>query len=164
MTQPTRLATKAHRTLSQVQRFAASVTLAIIALTTGASDASAGPLPIVAYRARVATCAPFVVFRSDEYNLSYRASQVVRSPAISCVEARSLLMASYHSGPLRPIRIVYRHDARGREYGRGTVWLKGGWRCTNGAGGAACWNVRTPGLNVIHNFSAIPVAVAANVQ
>jgi hypothetical protein len=99
---------------------------------------------------RVAGCRPFMVFhaygRSDS---DYRASHVRRSAAIRCSLARKLLKAAYHTGPLRVIRTVYGHDSQGRRAGRPTYWLRDGWRCSNGAGGAACWNVRKQPLNAI---------------
>jgi hypothetical protein len=69
---------------------------------------------------------------------------VRRSSHLRCALARKLLKAAYHLGPLRVVRTVY-HPPLGRP----TYWLRGGWRCGNGAGGAACWNARRPGLNAI---------------
>jgi hypothetical protein len=30
-----------------------------------------------------------------------------------------------------------------------TYWLRGGWRCSNGAGGAVCFNARRPAFDAI---------------
>jgi len=76
--------------------------------------------------------------------------------------ARRLLKAAYGLGPLEVVRVVYpEHDAEGNPVGRPTRWIKGGWRCGNGAGGAACWSVREPKLNVITDFGGVPKAVTA---
>lgn len=127
-------------------------------------------LPAVAGGAdpgRVAGCRPFTVFKGySEYTgrFNYRASSVRRSTAISCYMSRKLLRAAYGGGPLHVVRTVYEHDSQGRRFGRPTYWLRGGWRCGNGAGGASCWNAQE------RQFNAIPLeglthglAVTANV-
>lgn len=93
----------------------------------------------------VASCRPFTVYRghSSSGDFSYRASSVERTVHISCSLTRKLLKASYGGGPLHVVRTVY------PDVGRPTYWLRGGWRCSNGAGGASCWNARKPRLNVI---------------
>jgi hypothetical protein len=98
---------------------------------------------------RVASCRPFTVFKGySEYSghFKYRASSVERSAAISCAMTRKLLKAAYHQGPLRVVRTVYPFPNRS---GRPIYWLRGGWRCSNGAGGASCWNAREPQFNAI---------------
>lgn len=132
---------------------------AILVLVTsaGATDPS-----------RVASCKGFTLFRGhDKYSGQYtfRASGVRHSAAIRCSMTRKLLKAAYAAGPLHVTRTVYEHDARGRRVGRPTYWLRGGWRCGNGAGGANCWNAAKPQFNAIlyegvtHGF-----AVAANTR
>lgn len=100
----------------------------------------------------LAACGSFTVFKGySEYSgrFTYRASSVQRSAAIRCSMARKLLKAAYAGGPLQVIHTVYGHDSQGRRYGRPTYWLRGGWRCSNGAGGASCWNVAKPQFNAI---------------
>jgi hypothetical protein len=116
--------------------------------------------------ARVKGCRSFVVVKGHDSlgHYEFRASHVRRSAAIRCSMARKLLKAAYHTGPLHVVRTVYEHDSHGRKVGRPTYWLRGGWRCSNGAGGAVCWNVRKPRLNAVH-FEGAPhgFAVSADV-
>ena len=100
----------------------------------------------------VAACRSFTVFKGHSTysgHYTYRASRVRRSAAISCSMTRKLLKAAYHQGPLHVTRTVYAHS-HGHPVGRPTYWLRGGWRCSNGAGGALCWNVRRRRLNAVH--------------
>jgi hypothetical protein len=69
---------------------------------------------------------------------------------------RKLIKAAYGSGPLTVVRKVYGPGSSGRP----TYWLKNGWRCGNGAGGAACFNADKPVFNVIENYGT-PQAVTA---
>ncbi len=74
---------------------------------------------------------------------------------------RKLIKAAYGIGPLKVIKKTY--DLRspdGKPSGRPTYWLKNGWRCSNGAGGASCFNARNPVFNVIE-FDGIALAVTA---
>lgn len=101
------------------------------------------------------SCAPAVVFRGDGY--TYRATKIQRWSGVSCRKAVHLLQASYGYGPLRP----YHVDRP--SVGRPIFYLRGGWRCTNGAGGASCWSTRAR-RNVIHNpYVERGFAVSANV-
>jgi hypothetical protein len=60
------------------------------------------------------------------------------------------LEAAYLTGPLRIIRTVYsQHTPDGTPYGRPTFWVAGGWRCSNGAGGAACYSAKRSSFNQI---------------
>ncbi len=95
--------------------------------------------------ARAASCGPFTVAagRSSLGPYELLASGVRRSPYIPCGRVRKLIKATYGVGPMEVVRTVY-PDA-----GRPTYWLRGGWRCGNGAGGAACWNAEHSGLNAI---------------
>lgn len=113
-------------------------------------------LPIGAARGidpyRVAACQPFTLFRGHSKHsghYAYQARSVRRSAAITCYMTRKLLKAAYGGGPLHAIRTVYARDSRGRRVGRPTYWLRGGWRCSNGAGGAACWNAEKLQFNAI---------------
>jgi hypothetical protein len=117
----------------------------------GASRAAA-PSP-------VGSCRPFVISKGHAGGPPFRAWDVKRSSQISCVTARRLLKATYGTGPLHVIRRVLEPGASGRP----TYWLKGGWRCGNGAGGAACRNVAKPELNTVENFG-IPEAVTASTR
>lgn len=58
---------------------------------------------------------------------------------------RRLIKAAYGTGPLKIIRKVYEPGGSGRP----TYWLKNGWRCGNGAGGASCFNEARSVFNVI---------------
>jgi hypothetical protein len=105
----------------------------------------------------VKTCRSFVLAKDHDGAASYalRARDVRRSARISCAMARQLLKAAYKLGPLEVVKVV-------PSAGRPTYWLRGGWRCGNGAGGAACWNVLHPGLNAIEDYGSRK-AVTANV-
>jgi hypothetical protein len=124
-----------------------------------------GPTDDAPAASYVARCARFIVYQPP--GITYYASHVERASAISCSEADNLLRAAYGGGPLRPTRVLVRRNARGEEYGRPTIWLSRGWRCTNGAGGAACWNVTNQRYNVIR-FPYAPgrksFAVSADVR
>jgi hypothetical protein len=92
----------------------------------------------------IGSCRPFTARSGSSFGrFTFRATVVRRSAHISCSMARKLLKASYGAGPLRVVRTVYPVT------GRPTYWLRGGWRCDNGAGGASCWNARKPQLNAI---------------
>jgi hypothetical protein len=134
-------------------------------LITGVGLLALGPTDNAAAASQVAHCAPFVVYRGR--GVTYHASHVERASTISCAQADNLLRAAYGGGPLRPTRVVFPRNAHGEEYGRPTIWLRDGWRCTNGAGGAVCWNVIYQRYNVIH-FPSAPgrnsFAVSAEVR
>lgn len=97
-------------------------------------------------------CGPFTVFKGTDYDgqeYSYRATHVRRSARLKCRKARNLLKAAYGGGPLPIVKKVYPRGSDGNVWGRPTYWVRGGWRCSNGAGGAACWNATRPRFNVI---------------
>jgi hypothetical protein len=99
-----------------------------------------------AARAQVDSCRPFTISKGRSQGDLYalRASAVRRASRIRCGVTRKLLKAAYKTGSLKVVRTIYHPPS-----GRPTYWLRGGWRCGNGAGGAACWNVRGQGLNPI---------------
>ena len=100
----------------------------------------------------VKKCRSFVVFRgtsSDGSRFHYPATDVRRSARLRCGKVRRLLKGAYGQGPLRPINKVYPRDENGNTFGRPTYWFRGGWRCSNGAGGAGCWNAKRRRFNVI---------------
>lgn len=101
--------------------------------------------PTAPRQGRVASCGPFTVAAGRSSLGPYRllASGVRRSPYIPCGRVRKLIKATYGVGPMKVVRTVY------PDVGRPTYWLRGGWRCGNGAGGAACWNPAHSGLNTI---------------
>jgi hypothetical protein len=137
-------------------------------LTLLACCAILGAVPTgVTGQGRVAGCHPFTVFHGhDSYSgsFTYRASSVKRASVLTCRMARRLLKAAYSGGPLKVIRTVYEHDSSGRPVGRPTYWLRNGWRCGNGAGGADCWNVEHPVFNAIDlEGTTFEIAVMANV-
>lgn len=128
-----------------------TVLLAMLALGAAGSGAAAGP--------SVRSCRPFVIAKSkDEFGSHrFRAWEVRRSSMLSCSMARRLLKAAYGTGPLH----VYRQTFSPGGSGRPTLWVKGGWRCSNGAGGAGCWNVTRTQFDVIEG-PGIPLAVTAS--
>jgi hypothetical protein len=124
---------------------AASAVFLIVALLIAAH-------PRAAKAADVERCGNFVVFRASDSvsgRFHYRARQVKRSGLVECQRVRNLLRAAYGQGPLPPIRKQYARDASGHIFGRPTYWLRGGWRCTNGAGSASCWNAADERYNTI---------------
>lgn len=68
-----------------------------------------------------------------------------------------MLRVTYGMDPLKPVHIVK------PRVGRYTFWLRGGWRMTNGAGGASVWNVADRGYNEIGPDTEFPMAVTAEV-
>jgi len=110
--------------------------------------------------AAVRGCPAAVVYRGTDYDggpLVYVASHIRRSSRISCGRAVNMLSVTYGYGPLKPIHIVK------PTVGRYTWWLRGGWRMTNGAGGATVWNVRHKRFNEVGKDSDFPAAVVADV-
>lgn len=110
--------------------------------------------------AAVRGCPDAVVYRGTDYDgspLVYLASQIRRSSRVSCRRAVNMLRVTYGMGPLKPVHIVK------PRVGRYTYWLRGGWRMSNGAGGASVWNVKYPGYNEIGQDSEFPMAVTAAV-
>jgi hypothetical protein len=102
------------------------------------------------------------VYHGDGF--TYRATKVRRSPRLSCRKARNLLRAAYRQGPLKIVRTVYQRDSRGRKVGRPVYWIRGGWRCSNGAGGAACRHARKRRFNSVRvRYVPRRFAVIANV-
>lgn len=155
------LVTAAATALLQRLRCAGTLTAHLAAISAVAlllATALGHPLaaPPVA-DARVARCKTFIVFSGDGYR--YRATDIRRSSRISCRKTRNLLRGSYGQGPLRPLRVVYGPNGSGRPI----YWFRGGWRCSNGAGGAGCRNVKRDGLNEISN-GEVDVAVSATVS
>ena len=88
------------------------------------------------------------------YKVVYRASDTRAAAAVRCRVARELMRAAYGQGPLRVIRVVQ------PKVGRGYVWVRGGWQCFTGAGGAACRNVKRRSLNVLRDRFAVTANVA----
>ena len=111
-----------------------SAVLVSIAVLTAGADA----------RASVRTCPAFTIHGNG---ITLRATHVRRTSRITCAKARKLLAGAYGKGA---IKTVYPKSS-----GRPTYWLAGGWRCGNGAGGAACRNVRTGGYNEVEGDFAV---------
>lgn len=122
------------------------------------TDSGTGPN----LRSKVWRCPSFIVYRghsSVSGSYRYRARSVRRSRQVSCSKVRKLLKGTYGQGPLRPIRKQFIGNS-----GRPIYWFRGGWRCSNGAGGANCRNVRRPGLNVINlGYGTLKLAIYAEV-
>lgn len=144
----------AERRASAVRGAAVAIAVCFVALLASGIDGSRADAP-----APVRGCRPFVISKSHEGQgiHRFRAWEIKRSSMVSCVMARRLLKAAYETGPLHVIRRVLEPGGSGRP----TYWLKGGWRCGNGAGGAACRNAARPELNVVENFG-VPEAVTAS--
>lgn len=88
-------------------------------------------------------CPSFVAFRggnSDGSRFHYPATRVKRAGPVSCGQVRRMIRSTY--GAPGGYRRAYPKDDDGRPYGRITVYWRGGWRCSNGAGGAGCSNVK----------------------
>lgn len=125
--------------------------LIALLVTCGCCTALLGTTTATASQGLVSGCRPFTLSRGhDAYGgYIFRASSIKRATRLRCRLARKLLKAAYGGGPLRVIRIVYPGGSPGHYYGRPTYWLRGGWRCSNGAGGAACFNARRSIFNAI---------------
>lgn len=126
--------------------------LAVLVLCAVAGPAAWGRVGTTSHdraTTRTARCPAAAVFRAKTYR--YIASDIKRSSKVPCRFAVRLLKGAYHQGPLKPTRVVYPHTADGQIYGRPTYHFRHGWRCSNGAGGAECWNISRRSLNPIHN-------------
>lgn len=101
--------------------------------------------------AAVRTCRPATVFRAYdrvlEETVVYRASHIRRTSRIGCRKAIALLRMAYGQGPITPIHV------EGPEEARPVYWARGGWRATNGAGGATAWNVKDRRLNEVGEWA-----------
>jgi hypothetical protein len=128
----------------------AALFAAMVALS-GAGEAASG--------SSIRSCRPFVISKShDEFGLHrFRAWEVRRSSKLSCTMARRLLKAAYGTGPLRVIRRMMSPGGSGRPI----YWIKGGWRCSNGAGGAVCLNATRTQFDFVDTFGTT-VAVTAS--
>jgi hypothetical protein len=104
-------------------------------------------LPYECVKPAVARCAGF---RAGPY----RATHVRRAGTVPCRTVRSLIKRTY-AGKADAVRRP--------ESGRATHIFRGGWRCSTGAGGVGCWNVKRPGLNVIDTRVGGRVAIAADI-
>lgn len=129
-----------------------TATLLGLTVAGGAGGATSSP-------SSVRSCRPFVISKTHD-SLGFhrfRAWDVKRSSLISCAMTRRLIKAAYGTGPLHIIKRVLEPGGLGRP----TYWVKGGWRCGNGAGGADCLNVERPELNVVENFGAQQAVTAS---
>jgi len=96
--------------------------------------------------------------RTNEFGVhKFRAWEVRRSAELSCSMSRRLLKAAYDTGPLRVIRRSLSPGGSGRP----TYWIKGGWRCSNGAGGAGCRNVARTQFDVVDTFGVANAVTAS---
>jgi hypothetical protein len=140
--------------VSAVRGVAMAIAVCVVALLASGIDGSRADAPPT-----VRSCRPFVISKSHEGQGidRFRAWEIKRSSKISCAMARRLLKATYGTGPLHVIRRILEPG----DSGRPTYWLKGGWRCGNGAGGAACRNVAKPAFNVVENFGVLEAVTAS---
>jgi hypothetical protein len=92
--------------------------------------------------AAIQSCDDTTLFKSKYGRV--RASNILSTKRISCKLARNLLRAAYRKGPLKVIK-----KERPSGGGRPILWVKGGWRCTTGAGGAACWSATNDQYNEV---------------
>jgi hypothetical protein len=101
----------------------------------------------------IASCADF-----SSHGLSFRGIQRQRN--VRCGLVRRLMRGTYGGCGYRQ---TWSHTADGTPYGRPTCWFRRGWRCSTGAGGAACWSATRPKLNAIdvggQHLQAITVEV-----
>ena len=124
---------------------AVAVATALLALVL-ASSVSAGGVERLGL---VSGCRPFTIGKGHDSlgnAFTFRAWSVKRATRLRCRMARRLLKAAYDGGPLRVIRRTYPF---GHHSGRPVYWLRGGWRCSNSAGGASCFNAHRPIFNAI---------------
>jgi hypothetical protein len=124
-----------------------SLRITLVAALLAAGLSTLGAADRVDAQSPIASCHSFAIANGhDDVVGGYKmwASGVRRSPHVRCSFARQLLRGAYKTGPLEVVKTVYYPPS-----GRPTYWLRGGWRCGNGAGGAACWNARHGGLNAI---------------
>jgi hypothetical protein len=92
--------------------------------------------------ARSSRCPNFVVFRGHDRSVGsyhYVATRVRRKGHVSCGRVRYMLRGTYYLDRGR----VHHYPV-----GRPGVFYKGGWRCSNGAGGAGCSNVKHRGWSI----------------
>lgn len=113
------------------------------------------PSTSVARPERAASCGDFSI-------QSLRATHVRRASSIRCALVRRLVRATYAGGGYRHTYPF--HTASGEGYGNVVDWLRGGWRCSVGAGGAACSNVAHRRFNVIDNGTSVEVAILADTR
>jgi hypothetical protein len=91
------------------------------------------------------TCRSFVVFRGSDSiigSFQYVASRVRRKGRVSCRRVRYMLRGTYY---------LDRGHVRRHRVGRASVFYRGGWECSNGAGGAGCSNHRHPSWSISAN-------------
>lgn len=88
-------------------------------------------------------------------------SAIERQRHIRCGLVRRLLRGTYNGCGYRETWPFHTPD--GTPYGRPTCWFRRGWRCSTGAGGAACWSATRPRLNAIPN-SGRPLAISVEVR
>jgi len=108
-------------------------------------------VPATGSQASVKSCPAFEIG-------SLRATDVTRTSLITCRKARQLLRGAYGRGA---IKTVYQKDDQGRPIGRATFWLRGGWRCGNGAGGAICYHATKRRYNEVEGGGRFGAAVTA---
>lgn len=92
------------------------------------------------------SCPRAVVFRDAD--VTYVAHGWKVAHGIGCRKALHLIQVTYGTGPLKPYKRRYPFP---NHSGRPISYVKGGWRCSNGAGGANCWNASRSRYNVIPN-------------
>ena len=96
------------------------------------------------------TCASFVAFTgksSVSGTYTYTATKVRRTGEVSCPSVRRMIRSTY-GGPGGYKRAYPVDPETGFRFGRITVYWRGGWRCSNGAGGAGCSNVTHPAWSI----------------
>jgi hypothetical protein len=113
------------------------------------------PSTTLARSERVASCGDFSI-------QGLRASHVRRASSIRCALVRRLIRATYAGGGYRHTYPFY--TASGKGYGNVIDWFHGGWRCSVGAGGAACSNAARRRFNVIDNGTSVEVAILADTR
>lgn len=96
------------------------------------------------------TCASFVAFKGKSAGsgtYKYTATKVRRTGEVSCPSVRRMIRSTY-GGPGGYKRAYPVDPDTGVRFGRITVYWRGGWRCSNGAGGAGCSNVTHPSWSI----------------
>jgi hypothetical protein len=117
---------------------------AVAALSALLAALALAAIPAGSQAASRSTCPRFTIQSGSP---SFKAWDIHRNPRLTCRKVRVLLRGAYGRGAIRKVYTM--HNPDGTPSGRSTYWLAGGWRCTNGAGGAVCWNAKHDAYNTL---------------
>jgi hypothetical protein len=109
--------------------------LLVVLVLSGTARPSAAHVPDPAWALAAKTCSDFVAFRAKDTDgtpFRYVATHVRRVGPVTCPRVKLMIRSTYGA------RGGYRRQL---VMGRYLVYWRGGWRCSNGAGGAVCSNL-----------------------